>query len=96
MVEAAAIIGFMLGGTDQDMLVPIVEKVAHVADGNIYVFVFYAAFDESGKAVIVAPDIDEFPIVFPAKGAEMIYVFVLKRFVIFPDIAAGGKVVCKI
>ena len=41
---------------------PFVGKIAHVGDRDVDALVF-SAFDESGEAVVVLPNVDELPMI---------------------------------
>ena len=77
MVEPAAVVLFVLRGSDEDMPVPLVREISHVRNGDVHAFVL-AALDEGGETVVVASDVDELPMVFFAYGAQVIEIFGLK------------------
>ena len=95
MVEPAAEVLFVLCRSDQDMPVPFVDKVPDVADGDVHAPV-PTALDKRRKAVVVLPDVDEPPMIFPAYRFQVVDVFRLKAFVIFARIASAGKFVREI
>ena len=77
VVEAAAVVLFVLCSTDEDMSVPFVREIAHVGNGDVHALVL-AALDEGGETVMIASDVDELPMVFTAYRFQVVDVFCLK------------------
>ena len=77
------------------MAVPFADEMSHVGDGQVNILVF-RAFDKGRKAVVVAPDIDNLPVVFFAHSAQVIQIFCLEGLVICAGVASGRKFVVEI
>ena len=77
------------------MSVPIAHKVAHVGYRDVHALIL-AALDKGGKTIVIAPDIDELPVVFAAYRFQVVDILCLKGLVIYAGVAAGRKFMCKL
>lgn len=95
MIHPAAVIPLVLCGANQYVIVPLIVEESDIADREINILVFLVA-DKGGKAVVIAPDIHEFPPVQFAEGTKIIDILCLKGLVVFTRINARTECVGKI
>lgn len=95
MIHASVVISLVLCRPYENVIVPFIIEVPHVANGEINVLALRIS-DKGGKVVVIAPDIHEFPPVEFADGTKIIDILCLKGLVVFPRIYARAERVGKI
>lgn len=98
MIHSSVVISLVLCGANQYVIVPFVIEVPHVAYGEVNVLSRFVT-DKGSKAIVIAPDIYEFPTIEFTEGTKIIDILCLKGLVIFARIAARtermGKILAK-
>lgn len=92
MVAMSRTVFFAVRSADQNVIIPIGFIIPHVENGKENIFTL-GVFNKARKRIVIAKHLTEFPIVLTAKRAKIVYIFRLKRDIIFARINAGTEFV---
>ena len=99
MIHASVVISLVLCRPYENVIVPFIIEVPHVANGEVNVLSRFVT-DKCGKVVMIAPDIHEFPTIEFTEGTKIIDILCLKGLVVFARIYARtervGKILAKL
>ena len=95
VIHASVVISLVPCRPYENMVVPLIIEVPHVANGEVNVPILRIS-DKGGKVVMIAPDIHEFPTIEFTEGTKIIDILCLKGLVVFARINARAERVGKI